>query len=88
MAPQTCLHPSHVPGEAAGVQAIAVTARAGAVHGGPPRCCSHRSPATEEAKTPPAALLQLLAVVIFNKHSLQKVGRETDEKIKLIYTLN
>lgn len=42
----------------------------------------------EEAKILPAALLQLLTMVIFNKHSLQKVGRETDEKIKLIYILN
>lgn len=76
-----------MPGEAAGIQAIAVTA-GGAVHERPPHCHSHRSPAMEEAKTLPAALLQLLTMVIFNKHSLQKVGRETDEKIKLIYTLN
>lgn len=53
------------------------------------------SPTAGKVKSSPPALLQLLAAVIFNQHSLQKVGREkkkrkkkTDEKIKLIYTSN
>lgn len=49
------------------------------------------SPTAENVKSSPPAQLQLLAAVIFNQHSLQKVGRKkkpTDEKIKLIYILN
>lgn len=45
-------------------------------------------PTTLEVKTPPPSPLELIIPVIFNQHSLQKVGRTTDEKIKLIYTSN
>lgn len=45
-------------------------------------------PAVMEVKTPPPSPLELIIPVIFKQHSLQKVGRTTEEKIKLIYTLN